>query len=146
MNPPSLSNFASATVKSLNDAIVVTRLSHWNVRGVEFYQCHIMFGRIYESLSNLMDGLVEILRVFEFNPDFEMFSGPEISLENYDCQTLVSLSLKFIISLVAFVTLFLDKIKELNKDPRFPALENHLQNISDLALSNQYLLQAYLGM
>jgi hypothetical protein len=146
MNPTSLAPFASRTVKALNDAAMVTRMSHWNVRGPEFYECHLMFGRIYDSLSGLMDGFVETLRVFGFSPDFEMFSGPGISLESYNCQALARLSLEYVISLVAYVTLFLDKIKELDKDPRFPALENHLQNIADQALTNQYLLQAYMGM
>ncbi len=43
--------FANKIVKYLNDATIVSRLSHWNVRGQNFYECHLMFERIYKDLN-----------------------------------------------------------------------------------------------
>jgi hypothetical protein len=104
-----------------------------------------MFGRIYDDLSGLMDGLIETLRAFQYSPGFEEFSGPGITLETHNCKELAALILDYTVSLMASLTLFLEKVGSLEPDPRFPALENHIQNISDKTLTVQYLLQAYLG-
>jgi hypothetical protein len=146
MNPKELQSYSARIIKDLNDAIMVSRMSHWNVRGTDFYGSHLLFGRIYDDLSGLMDGLIETLRAFQYSPGFEEFSGPGIALDSDNCKELAALILDFSVSLMASLTLFLEKIDKLEPDPRFPALENHIQNLSDKTLSVQYLLQAFLGL
>lgn len=146
MTPSELQPYSKKVIKTLHDVTIVARLAHWNVRGPNFYESHLLFGRVYEDLSGLMDGLVETLRSFQFDPEFEEFSGPGISLDSYDCKDLCILVLQYAASLTASLALFLERIEELDEDPRIPALENHIQNISDRVLAAQYLLQAFLGM
>jgi len=138
--------YAGKTIKALNDAIIVSRLSHWNVRGSNFYESHLLFERVYNDLSELMDGLVESLRAFQYSSDFDSFSGPGISMKNYDCHFLAELTLDHLMSLSATVALFYNLLNEFEEDPRIVAFTNHLQNISDKVLADQYLLQGFLGM
>lgn len=138
--------YANKTIKALNDATIVSRMSHWNVRGPNFFECHLLFERIYNDLSEQMDGLVESLRAFQHNPDFAIFSGPGISMQNYDCHFLAELSLDYLMSLSATLALFFEFVEGVEGDPRLVALSNHIQGISDVVLTDQYLLQAYLGM
>jgi hypothetical protein len=146
MNPKELSPYSRKVIKSLNDAAIVARMAHWNVRGPNSYECHLLFGRVYDDLSELMDGLVETLRAFQFSPNFSEFSGPGIVMDSFECFALCELTHEYVSSLVASLALFLEAIGEMSDDPRLPALENHIQNISDKALSSLYLLQAYLGL
>lgn len=138
--------YANKTTKVLNDATIVSRLCHWNVRGPNFYECHLLFEKVYGDLGELMDGLVESLRAFQINPDFDAFSGPGISMQNYDCKYLAELCLDHLMSLSATLALFFEFVEQLEGDPRLVALSNHIQNISDTVLRDQYLLQSYLGM
>jgi ribose 5-phosphate isomerase B len=69
-------------VKYLNDATIVSRLAHWNVRGSNFYEAHLMFERVYNDLADLMDDLIEQLRA----QGHEVFDhGPEVydALDDY---------------------------------------------------------------
>ena len=79
--------FANKIVKYLNDATIVSRLSHWNVRGQNFYECHLMFERIYKDLNKQMDPVVEQLRACGFNPEFDLFKGPGIEC----CRSVLSI-------------------------------------------------------
>ena len=83
--------YSGKVIKYLNDATIVSRLSHWNTRGPNFYEAHLMFERVYNDLGELMDGLVETLRACGFDPDFNLFSGPDITMDYFDAQSLVEL-------------------------------------------------------
>lgn len=137
--------YANKTVKALNDATIVSRMSHWNVRGSNFYEAHLLFERIYNELGGLQDGLVEALRSFGYNPDFAQFSGPGISMKNYDCHFLGGLALDYVMALSATTLAFFEFCEGMEGDPRLIGLSNHLQNISDELLSIMYLLQSFLG-
>jgi hypothetical protein len=132
-------------VKYLNDATIVSRLSHWNVRGGNSYECHLMFGRIYDDLGDLMDPLVEQLRGCGFNAEFEQFRGPGIVMEHYDCQSLVELTLDYLMSLSGTIAMFYKFADENGHDPRLVAIGNQMQAMSSVVLNDQFLLQAYLG-
>ena len=138
--------YSNKTVKALNDAIIVSRMAHWNVRGSSFYEAHLLFDRIYNELGEFQDGLSETLRCFGYNLDFAQFSGPGISMQNYDCQFLASLVLDYVMSLSATVNMFLEFCDSMEGDPRLSGLSNHLQNISDGLLSVMNLLQSFLGV
>lgn len=141
-----LNIYANRVVKALNDATIVSRMAHWNVRGSNFYEAHLMFGRIYDDLGEFMDGLVETYRALGYNPDFEQFSGPRISMKNYDCHFLGNLVLDYLLTLSSSLALCFQQCEEAEGDPRIIGLSNHIQNISDGILTNMYLLQSYLGV
>lgn len=137
--------YANKTIKYLNDAIIVARLSHWNVRGPNFYEAHLLFDRIYGDLSDLLDGLVETLRACGFDPDFNLFSGPGISMEYFDCKSLVELVLDYVMALNGGVGYFYGFCEQNKQDPRLVGISNHLQGMAETVLNGQYLLQAFLG-
>ena len=132
-------------VKYLNDATIVAQLSHWNCRGANFYEAHLMFGRIYDDLSGQMDALVEQLRACGFNPDFDLFKGPGISMEYYDCHSLAELVLDYVMALSGTIALYYNFCEEHSKDPRLVAIGNQMQAMSSVVLGDMYLLQSYLA-
>lgn len=136
---------SSKTVKYLNDATIVSRLAHWNVRGSNFYEAHLMFERIYNDLGELMDALVEQLRACNFNPDFDLFKGPGISMEYYDCHSTAELVLDYLMTLEGTIALFYGFCEKNKQDPRLVALGNQMQSMSSVVLTDMYLLQSYLA-
>jgi hypothetical protein len=137
--------YSNKTVKALNDAVIVSRMAHWNVRGNNFYEAHLLFERVYNELGELQDGLSESLRSFGYNLDFAQFSGPGISMQNYDCHYLGGLVLDYVMTLSGTLQMFFDFLESMEGDPRLIGLSNHVQNISDVLLTLMYLLQSYLG-
>ena len=131
--------------KYINDASIVSQLAHWNVRGSGSYQCHLLFGRVYEDISELQDPNIEQLRACGFNPDFELFSGPGISMDYFDCGSLVELVLDYTMALSGVISIFYSFCEENKQDPRLVAIGNQMQSMSSVVLNDQYLLQAYLG-
>ena len=136
---------SNKTVKYLNDATIVARLSHWNVRGSNFYEAHLMFERIYNDLGELMDGFVETLRACGFNPDFQLFSGPGIEMTDYDAYSLVELNMDYLMALNGAVGMFYNFAEENSQDPRLVGIGNHLQGMAETVLNDLYLLQAWAG-
>lgn len=135
---------SNKVVKYLNDAIIVSRLAHWNCRGANFYEVHLMFDRVYGDLSDLMDSLVEQLRACGFNPDFNLFSGPGISMEYYDCHSCAELVLDYVMALSGTIALYYNFCEEHSRDPRLVAVGNQMQSMSSVVLTDMYLLQSYL--
>ena len=136
---------SSKVVKYLADATIVARLSHWNCRGSDFYESHLLFDRIYGDLNELMDGLVETLRACGFNPDFQLFSGPGISMEFFDSQSLIELVTDYVMSLQSAVGMFYGFCEANKQDPRLVGVSNHLQGMSQTTLNDLYLLNAAMG-
>jgi hypothetical protein len=137
--------YSNKSVKYLNDATIVARLSHWNVRGPNFYEAHLLFDRVHGDLDGLMDGLVETLRACGFDPDFSLFSGPGISMEFFDASSLVDLNLDYLMALNSAVGYFYNFCEENSKDPRLVGIGNHLQGMAETILNDLYLLQAFQG-
>jgi DNA-binding ferritin-like protein len=136
---------ATKSTKYLHDAIIVARMAHWNCRGEQFFSAHLMFSRIYDDLSGIMDSHVELLRATGFNPDFQMFSGPEISMDRYDANTLVELVLDYVMAANSAIGMFFRFSVDKDHDPRMVALSDHLGGASNTILGDTYLLQAWLG-
>lgn len=80
---------ASSLLKAQNDLVIASRLAHWNVRGMNFYEAHLLFERVYETASDKVDALVEVLRGLGYSPTFEEFKGPGGDLSSYACQDLI---------------------------------------------------------
>jgi hypothetical protein len=137
--------YGKKTIKLLNDATIVSHMAHWNVRGPNFYECHLLFDRVYGGLNDLMDGLVERLRACGFNPDFEEFSGPGISMQVYDCMYLTSLTLDYVMALNGMLSLFFEYTSSFKGDPRMVGLADYLQSMSSDILQLQGLLQQAMG-
>jgi hypothetical protein len=129
----------------LNDASIVSQLAHWNVRGANFYEAHLMFGRIYEDVSALQDANVEQLRACGFNPDFDLFKGPGINMDMYDCHSLAELVLDYALALLSAIGIFYKFCEEHKHDPRLVAVGNQMQSMSSVVLGDIYLLQSYLA-
>ena len=136
---------SSKTAKYLNDATIVARLSHWNCRGQNFYEAHLLFDRVYDDLTDLMDGLIETLRACGFNPDFNLFAGPGIEMVDYDAQSLVELNMDYLMALNGAVGMFYSFAEENSHDPRLVGVSNHLQGMAEKVLNDLYLLQAWAG-
>jgi hypothetical protein len=136
---------SNKVVKYINDAQIVARLSHWNVRGDNFYEAHLMFDRIYGDISDLQDSVVEQLRACGFNPNFSLFSGPGISMDFYDCHSLAELTLDYVMALSGVIGMFYRFCEENKHDPRLVALGNEMQASSSVVLRDMYLLQSYLA-
>jgi hypothetical protein len=136
---------ATKSVKYLNDAIIVSRMAHWNVRGNNYYEAHLLFERVYKDLKKLMDPHVEQLRAVGFNPEFEMFKGPGIEMTEYDSRTLVELTLDYAMAAHGAIGMFFRFCAEHDHDPRLVGLADHLGGASSTILVDQYLLQAWLG-
>jgi hypothetical protein len=137
--------FANKIVKYLNDGTIVSRLSHWNSRGKDFYEYHLLFERIYKDLNKQMDPVVEQLRACGFNPDFNLFQGPGISMEQYDVETLAELTLDYVMALSSAVGLFYQFCEENSHDPRLVAVGNQMQTLASVVLGDMYLLQSALA-
>jgi hypothetical protein len=136
---------SNKVVKYLNDATIVSRLSHWNVRGNNFYESHLMFERIYNDLGELMDSLVEQLRACGFSPDFDNFTGPGITMDFFDAASLIDLNTDYLMALSGVIKTFYQFSEENSQDPRLVAIGNQMQSMSSVVLNDLYLLQAAAG-
>ena len=104
-----------------------------------------MFERIYNDLSDQMDSLVEQLRACGFDPDFDIFKGPGISMEFYDCHSCAELTLDYVMALSGVVGLYYNFCEGHSQDPRLVAIGNQMQAMSSVILTDQYLLTSYLA-
>ena len=136
---------SNKVVKYLNDATIVARLSHWNCRGNNFYEYHLLFERIYNDLGELMDALVEQLRACNFSPDFDNFSGPGITMDFFDAPSLTELNTDYLMALLGVIKTFYQFSEENSQDPRLVAIGNQMQAMSSVVLNDMYLLQAAAG-
>jgi len=136
---------SNKTVKYLNDATIVSHLAHWNVRGPNFYEAHLMFDRVYGDLVDLMDSLVETLRTCGFSPDFNLFSGPGINMDFFDANSLVELVTDYVMALNSSIALFSAFCNKNIQDPRIVGINNHLQGMAQTVTNDLYLLQAWAG-
>ena len=137
--------YSNKVVKYLADATIVARLSHWNVRGANFFEAHLLLERIYNDLSDQMDSLVEQLRACGFSPDFDLFKGPGISMEFYDCHSCAELTLDYVMALSGTIAMYYNFCEDHSKDPRLVAIGNQMQAMSSVVLTDMYLLQSYLA-
>jgi hypothetical protein len=136
---------SNKVVKYLNDSTIVSQMAHWSCEGSNFYEFHLMSGRIYDDLSGLMDPLVESLRACGFMPRFELFKGPGIEFPDYDCHTLGGIVLDYVMALNGTISLYYAFCEKNKQDPRLVGVSNQLQGMSSVALTSQYLLQSYLA-
>ena len=92
-----------------------------------------------------MDSLVEQLRACGMNPDFKLFSGPGISMDEYDCHTLAALALDYLMALEGTISLYYAFCEKNKQDPRLVEIGNQMQSMSSVVLTDMYLLQSYLA-
>jgi hypothetical protein len=132
-------------IKYLNDATIVSQMAHWSVTGSNFYEFHLMAGRVYDDLSGLMDPLVEQLRACGFVPRFELFKGPGIEFDHSDCHFLGGIVLDYVMALSGTIAMYYNFCEDHSKDPRLVAIGNQMQAMSSVVLTDMYLLQSYLA-
>ena len=95
---------ASKLVKYQWNATIMARVAHWNVRGKDFYEFHLLFERVYNELGELQDTMIEQLRALGHNPTFQELSGPGIDIPSYDAITLLQLVYDYLMSFQAVLT------------------------------------------
>ena len=137
--------FSRKVIKYLNDSTIVSRMAHWTVVGSNFYEFHLMMDRVYNDLADLMDPLIEQLRAMGFVPTFELFKGPGIEFEHYDCHFLGGVVLDYLLALDGVIGMFYNFAEEHSRDPRLVGVGNQLQTMSSVVLTDIYLLQSYLA-
>jgi DNA-binding ferritin-like protein len=135
---------ASRLVKHLNNAIMMSRVAHWTVRGNDFYQYHLLFERVYGELSELQDTMIEQLRALGHNPTFQELSGPGIDLTAYDTRTLTDLTMDYLMAAQAVFTTAFEYSEEAD-DARMYGFGDFLQGGLQTMLQVQYLLQSTQG-
>jgi hypothetical protein len=136
---------ASKVTKYINDAAIVAKLSHWNVRGPNAYEAHLLFDRIYGDIADLQDPNVEQLRACGFDPNFDLFKGPGISMDFFDANSLVELNLDYVMALSGAIGMFYQFCEANKQDPRLVAVGNQMQASASVVLTDMYLLQAWTG-
>ena len=135
MNPA----LASALLKAQNDLVIAARMSHWNVRGMNFYEAHLLFGRIYETASEKVDGLVEVLRGLGYNPTFDEFAGPGGSLQSYSCQDLIRMLIGYV---TTYYTALISLREAAKEDKMTVGLVNLLEELAQDCTTMLYLLSS----
>ena len=135
MNPA----LAAQTLKAQNDLAIAARMAHWNVRGMNFYEAHLLFGRIYETASEKVDSLVEVLRGLGYNPTFEEFGGPGGALDSYECQALIRMLIDYATGFYTALISLRDAAKD---DPMTAGLVNLLEELAQDCTVMLYLLSS----
>jgi DNA-binding ferritin-like protein len=81
-----------------NNLLGASRLAHWNIVGTDFYQFHLLFERIYETVEEKVDVLAEQARgarveirasIFSSVPELTWTTGPDL------CEELQKLNVEF---------------------------------------------------
>lgn len=135
---------ASRLVKHQNNAIMMARVAHWNVRGADFYEFHKLFERVYNDLADGQDTMIEQLRALGHNPTFQELSGPGIDLPHFDAITLAELCLDYLMAAQAVFTAAFEYSEEVD-DARMYGFGDYLQGYLQSMLQVQYLLTSALG-
>jgi len=134
--------FAYNVLKAQNDLVIAARVAHWNVRGPNFYESHLLFGRIYEAAGEKTDTLVEVLRPLGYDPSFDEFAGPGGELNTFSASGLVDLLMNYCTSYYAALVKLRDSAKD---DPMLIGLVNLLEQLCEDANGIMYLLAAAQG-
>lgn len=135
-------SMASELLKAQNDLVIASRMAHWNVRGSNFYETHLLFERVYDTVSEKVDTLVEVLRGLGYNPTFEEFGGPGGELPSFACMPLVEMLTGYTTTYIAALI----KIQEAVKNERMAiGLVNLIEQLCEDATVVLYLLSAAQG-
>lgn len=135
-------SMASELLKAQNDLVIAARMAHWNVRGSNFYETHLLFERIYDSASEKVDTLVEVLRGLGYSPTFEEFAGPGGALPSYACMPLVEMLTGYATTYMAALL----RVRDAVKDEKMAAgLVNLIEQLCEDATVVLYLLSAAQG-
>lgn len=135
-------SFAKSTLKTKNDLVIAARMAHWNVRGKNYYEAHLLFERIYEEAEKGTDSLVEILRSLGYNPTFEEFSGPGGSVPGYSCEELIDFLIDQTTTYYVTLSTFRNSLKD---NTTAIGLVNLLEDLAQTCTTIMYLLSASKG-
>jgi DNA-binding ferritin-like protein len=133
---------ASSVLKAKHDLTITAQLSHWSVRGPDFYEFHLLFERIYEEADKSTDALVEVLRGLGYTPTFSEFAGPGGTLPSFDGSSLVDLLLTRAMEYYARIISFRSTLQD---EPRAVGLVNLLEDLAQTCNTIIYLLSASKG-
>lgn len=133
---------ASSAIKAKHDLTITAQMSHWNVRGSNFYEFHLLFERIYEEADKSTDVLIEVLRSLGYTPSFAEFSGPGGTLPSFSGPALIDLLLDRTTEYYARLISFRDALED---EPRAVGLVNLLEELAQTCNTIMYLLTSAKG-
>ena len=136
------SSLAFAVLKTQNDLVIASRLAHWNVRGPNFYESHLLFERVYNTAGDKTDTLIETLRPLGYSPTFVEFSGPGGELGTYSAPELINMLMGYA---AAYYTALVGLNDSVEGDATGLGLLNLLQDLCTDATGIMYLLSAAQG-
>lgn len=119
----------------------MSRFAHWNVNGMFFYQYHLLFERIYNTLSANQDGLAELARGFEVIIEAEDFDVSGI-VSNQDPSELVY-------DLIGYNQVYRSALFELHEEAQSQqalGVVNFIEGILTDLDSVDYLLKSSVGV
>jgi len=130
---------ASSAIKAKHDLTITAQMSHWSVRGSDYYEFHLLFERIYEEAEKNTDALIEVLRSLGYTPTFSEFSGPGGTLPSFSGLPLVDLLLNRALEYYARLISFRDALED---EPRAVGLVNLLEELAQTCNTIIYLLSS----
>jgi len=133
------SKLAFQLLKTQNDLVIASRLAHWNVKGSDFFQYHLLFERIYNTASEKVDTTVELLRALGYTPDFAAFAGPGGALTTNEPSELVDFLFKHLNEYFATLARFRNEVRE---DALYAGLVNLLEELMQDCTQLMYLLSS----
>jgi hypothetical protein len=133
---------ARQLLKAQNDLVIAARMAHWNVRGPNFYESHLLFERVYDTASEKVDALVEVLRGLNYSPTFEEFAGPGGELSSYGCMPLIEMLTGYATTYMAELIRARDVVKD---EKMATGLVNLIEQLCEDATVILYLLSAAQG-
>lgn len=115
------------------------KTAHWNSKGDDFYQNHLLFQKLYEDFDDNMDDLAELLKALEIQESFNskeiLTSSAEYSAESKDFQSDISEAIK--------LTEELRKVlQEIDPTATDLGLYNFVSQLSQDQLHKLYLLKS----
>lgn len=144
MNPNAPSDFAvyaKSLIEALHNFKIASQLAHWNIKGPDFPGMHDLFGRIYGSLDDQMDPLVENLRALDYFPTQDDFRGPELFHSTSSAELLRDLH-KHCLTVLAIAGVFDGYCSSPEQaNPCFAGLANTIQGLLDQMVHLLFLIK-----
>lgn len=123
-----------------NNLLGASRLAHWNIEGSNFYQFHLLFERIYETVESKVDVLAEQARGLGIEIKAYIFNSvPEIDWSTSQdlCEELLKLNKEFQDGL--------ERLREEAEDSKMYGVVNVVEDILTDCNVISYLLNSVLN-
>lgn len=131
-----------AATKGVSDVI---QSAHWAAKGKDFYEDHLLFERMYNAFSGLIDGIAE--KAVAFSKDGRIVDPCRLNkatctfIEDTNHLGLDDLTVRVYKAVQEYKKIATKCYNDLKADGLLtPGLENTLQNVLDVAEQQEYLI------